>query len=81
MFLTPRNLLLVGVSPQPQLSETSLDLGQLHQVLRDEELARKLQEEEEKQLRGVRDPYRAELVTLPCCDLEAKEEEEITGYC
>ncbi|XP_029975393.1 coiled-coil domain-containing protein 187 isoform X1 [Salarias fasciatus] len=32
---------------QPELSNTSLDLGELQQVLEDEELARKLQEEEE----------------------------------
>ncbi|XP_008276726.1 coiled-coil domain-containing protein 187 isoform X1 [Stegastes partitus] len=40
-----------GASLQPEPSETSLDLGDLQQVLQDEELARKLQEEEEKLLR------------------------------
>eukprot|EP00064_Thunnus_orientalis_P011438 superscaffoldBa00001653_g11469 len=40
-----------GVSPQPQPGEASLNLGELQQVLQDEELARKLQEEEEKVLR------------------------------
>ncbi|XP_071333075.1 coiled-coil domain-containing protein 187 isoform X3 [Trachinotus anak] len=45
-----------GVSPQPQLGEGSLDLGELQQVLRDEELARKLQEEEEKLLRRNSQP-------------------------
>lgn len=39
----------------PQEPDGSLDLGELQQVLQDEELARKLQEEEEKQLRRVRD--------------------------
>ncbi|KAM9856141.1 coiled-coil domain-containing protein 187 isoform 2-T2 [Aulostomus maculatus] len=39
-----------GASLQPELGDTSLDLGELQQVLQDEELARKLQEEEEKQL-------------------------------
>ncbi|XP_026222955.1 coiled-coil domain-containing protein 187 isoform X2 [Anabas testudineus] len=41
-----------GVSQQPKLDESSLDLGNLQQVLRDEELARKLQEEEQKFLRA-----------------------------
>ncbi|KAM6982255.1 coiled-coil domain-containing protein 187 isoform 3-T3 [Tautogolabrus adspersus] len=36
-----------GASQQPEPDEASLDLGELQQVLRDEELARKLQEEEE----------------------------------
>ncbi|XP_041801778.1 coiled-coil domain-containing protein 187 isoform X2 [Chelmon rostratus] len=40
-----------GASLQPDLSEASLDLGELQQVLQDEELARKLQGEEEKLLR------------------------------
>ncbi|KAM7411473.1 hypothetical protein PAMA_021455 [Pampus argenteus] len=40
-----------GVSLQPQSDEASLNLGELQQVLEDEELARKLQEEEEKLLR------------------------------
>uniref|UniRef100_A0A087XE04 Coiled-coil domain-containing protein 50-like n=1 Tax=Poecilia formosa TaxID=48698 RepID=A0A087XE04_POEFO len=40
-----------GASLQPEPSEAGLDLGALHQVLQDEELARKLQEEEDKQLR------------------------------
>lgn len=43
------------MSLQPELVESSLDLGELQQVLQDEELARKLQEEEERILRGVRD--------------------------
>lgn len=41
---------------QPELGEASLDLGELQQVLQDEELARKLQDEEEKLLRRVRNP-------------------------
>uniref|UniRef100_A0A3P9N6J7 Coiled-coil domain containing 187 n=1 Tax=Poecilia reticulata TaxID=8081 RepID=A0A3P9N6J7_POERE len=41
----------VRASLQPEPSEAGLDLGDLHQVLQDEELARKLQEEEDKQLR------------------------------
>ncbi|MEQ2215295.1 hypothetical protein XENOCAPTIV_030295, partial [Xenoophorus captivus] len=41
-----------GASLQPEPSEAGLDLGELHQVLQDEELARKLQEEEEKELRS-----------------------------
>ncbi|XP_060930277.1 coiled-coil domain-containing protein 187 isoform X2 [Limanda limanda] len=45
-----------GVSLQPDPSETSLNLGELQQVLRDEELARKLQEEEDKLLRRMSDP-------------------------
>lgn len=42
-----------GASLQPEPSEAGLDLRELHQVLKDEELARKLQEEEEKQLRKL----------------------------
>ncbi|XP_067449012.1 coiled-coil domain-containing protein 187 isoform X1 [Thunnus thynnus] len=45
-----------GVSPQPQPGEASLNLGELQQVLQDEELARKLQEEEEKVLRRNSQP-------------------------
>ncbi|CAK6963889.1 coiled-coil domain-containing protein 187 isoform X2 [Scomber scombrus] len=45
-----------GVSPQPQPGEASLHLGELQQVLEDEELARKLQEEEEKVLRRNSQP-------------------------
>ncbi|XP_062248278.1 coiled-coil domain-containing protein 187 isoform X2 [Platichthys flesus] len=45
-----------GVSLQPDPSETSLNLGELQQVLRDEELARKLQDEEDKLLRRISDP-------------------------
>jgi len=37
-------------SLEQEPSEASLDLGELHQVLLDEELARKLQEEEEENL-------------------------------
>ncbi|XP_041654571.1 coiled-coil domain-containing protein 187 [Cheilinus undulatus] len=37
-----------GASLQPETDEAGLDMGELQQVLRDEELARKLQEEEEK---------------------------------
>ncbi|XP_030589727.1 coiled-coil domain-containing protein 187 isoform X2 [Archocentrus centrarchus] len=40
-----------GASLQPELSETNLSLGELQQVLEDEELALKLQEEEEKLFR------------------------------
>ncbi|XP_039655457.1 coiled-coil domain-containing protein 187 isoform X3 [Perca fluviatilis] len=43
--------LAAGASLQPEPGETSLDLGELRQVLQDEELAHKLQEEEEKLLR------------------------------
>ncbi|XP_073326135.1 coiled-coil domain-containing protein 187 isoform X2 [Pagrus major] len=45
-----------GASLQPKLDEASLDLGVLQQVLRDEELARKLQEEEETLLRTNSQP-------------------------
>ncbi|XP_065817275.1 coiled-coil domain-containing protein 187 isoform X2 [Labrus bergylta] len=45
-----------GASQQPDPDETSLDLGELQQVLRDEELARKLQEEEEKLSRRLSHP-------------------------
>ncbi|XP_075331175.1 coiled-coil domain-containing protein 187 isoform X2 [Odontesthes bonariensis] len=41
---------VAAVSPDHEPSEASLDLGELHQVLLDEELARKLQEEEEENL-------------------------------
>lgn len=41
---------------QPEPAEAGLDLGELNQVLQDEELARKLQDEEEKLLRRVSDP-------------------------
>ncbi|XP_045911161.1 coiled-coil domain-containing protein 187 isoform X1 [Micropterus dolomieu] len=40
-----------GVSLEPEPGETSLDMVELQQVLQDEELAHKLQEEEEKLLR------------------------------
>lgn len=46
----------LGALLQPELGEARLDLGELQQVLQDEELARKLQEEEKKLLRRVRDP-------------------------
>lgn len=46
----------LGAPPQPELSETNLSLGELQQVLEDEELALKLQEEEEKLFRRVTDP-------------------------
>lgn len=45
------------MSLQLEPGEGSLDMGELQQVLRDEELARKLQEEEErrsKRVRGIR---------------------------
>lgn len=41
---------------EPEPGEPSLDMVELQQVLQDEELAHKLQEEEEKLLRRVRDP-------------------------
>lgn len=44
----------LGASLHTQPGEASLDLGELQQVLQDEELARKLQEEEEMLLRRVR---------------------------
>ncbi|XP_068453996.1 coiled-coil domain-containing protein 187 isoform X2 [Clinocottus analis] len=40
-----------GAPLQPQLDEESLDMGELRQVLQDEELAHQLQEEEERRLR------------------------------
>lgn len=47
------------MSQQPEQGNTSLDLGELQQVLQDEELARRLQEEEkESLLGGVRDQIR-----------------------
>ncbi len=39
---------------QPEQGDASLDLGELRQVLQDEELAHKLQQEEEFLLRRVR---------------------------
>ncbi|XP_070695917.1 coiled-coil domain-containing protein 187 isoform X2 [Pempheris klunzingeri] len=45
-----------GASVQPEPGEASLDLRELHQVLHDEELARKLQEEEEKRMRRNSQP-------------------------
>ncbi|KAM9750826.1 coiled-coil domain-containing protein 187 isoform 1-T3 [Menidia menidia] len=42
---------VAAASVEQESSEACLDLGELHQVLLDEELARKLQEEEEKLLR------------------------------
>ncbi|KAM8754100.1 coiled-coil domain-containing protein 187 isoform 2-T2 [Acanthopagrus schlegelii] len=45
-----------GASLQPELDAASLDLGVLQQVLQDEELARKLQQEEEKLLRRNSQP-------------------------
>lgn len=44
------------MSLRPEPGEESLDLMELQQVLQDEELARKLQEEEEKLLRRVSKP-------------------------
>lgn len=40
---------------QPEVGEARLHLGELQQVLQDEELARRLQEEEENLLRRVRE--------------------------
>lgn len=45
-----------GMPLQPESAEAGLDLGELNQVLKDEELARKLQEEEEKLLRRNSQP-------------------------
>ncbi|XP_063319912.1 coiled-coil domain-containing protein 187 isoform X2 [Pelmatolapia mariae] len=45
-----------GAPLQPELSETNLSLGELQQVLEDEELALKLQEEEEKLFRRNSQP-------------------------
>nr|XP_046251676.1 coiled-coil domain-containing protein 187 isoform X2 [Scatophagus argus] len=45
-----------GASLPPELGEERLDLGELQQVLQDEELAQKLQEEEEKLLRRLPPP-------------------------
>ncbi|KAA8590761.1 hypothetical protein FQN60_001704 [Etheostoma spectabile] len=47
---------LAAASLQPEPGKTSLDLGELRQVLQDEELAHKLQEEEEKRLRRNSQP-------------------------
>ncbi|XP_040910155.1 coiled-coil domain-containing protein 187 isoform X7 [Toxotes jaculatrix] len=44
------------VSLQPELAETNLDLGELQQVLQDEELARRLQDEEQNLLRRSSQP-------------------------
>lgn len=41
--------------PSPDSAEARLDLGELQQVLLDEELARKMQEDEENRLRRVKD--------------------------
>ncbi|XP_032376082.1 coiled-coil domain-containing protein 187 isoform X3 [Etheostoma spectabile] len=48
--------LAAAASLQPEPGKTSLDLGELRQVLQDEELAHKLQEEEEKRLRRNSQP-------------------------
>ncbi|XP_074499695.1 coiled-coil domain-containing protein 187 isoform X1 [Sebastes fasciatus] len=45
-----------GESLQPERGEASLDLGELRQVLQDEELAHKLQDEEEQLLRRTSQP-------------------------
>ncbi|XP_044066972.1 coiled-coil domain-containing protein 187 isoform X2 [Siniperca chuatsi] len=45
-----------GTALQPEHGEASLDLGELRQVLQDEELAHKLQEEEEQLLRRNSQP-------------------------
>ncbi|KAF7664177.1 hypothetical protein LDENG_00185680 [Lucifuga dentata] len=45
-----------GASLQPEPERTCLDMGELQQVLEDEELARRLQEEEEKLLRRSSQP-------------------------
>lgn len=47
---------VLGASLQPEASETNLSLGELRQVLEDEELALKLQKEEEKLFRRVFEP-------------------------
>lgn len=56
--------------PGPDSAEARLDLGELQQVLQDEELARKMQEDEENHLRRVEDAgfshiasHRKELLT------------------
>ncbi|XP_044066974.1 coiled-coil domain-containing protein 187 isoform X4 [Siniperca chuatsi] len=48
--------LCTGTALQPEHGEASLDLGELRQVLQDEELAHKLQEEEEQLLRRNSQP-------------------------
>lgn len=53
--LTLSYFTLLGESLQPERGEASLDLGELQQVLQDEELAHKLQDEEEQLLRRVSD--------------------------
>ncbi|XP_071750697.1 coiled-coil domain-containing protein 187 isoform X3 [Centroberyx gerrardi] len=45
-----------GAAVQPEAEGASLDLGELQQVLQDEELARRLQEEEDGQLRRSPQP-------------------------
>ncbi|XP_040910111.1 coiled-coil domain-containing protein 187 isoform X2 [Toxotes jaculatrix] len=47
---------MAAVSLQPELAETNLDLGELQQVLQDEELARRLQDEEQNLLRRSSQP-------------------------
>ncbi|KAM3618509.1 uncharacterized protein V6R79_021229 [Siganus canaliculatus] len=70
-----------GVSVQPELDETSLDMGELQQVLEDEELAHKLQREEEKLLR--RNSQRSPCSSYPEGDFrvaQVAQDEEIAHF-
>ncbi|XP_011475763.1 coiled-coil domain-containing protein 50 isoform X3 [Oryzias latipes] len=70
-----------GASLQPEPRKSSLDLGELHQVLRDEELARKLQKEEEKLL--SRNSRQSSGITYPEGDFrvaQVAQDEEIARY-
>uniref|UniRef100_A0A3P9J2H0 Coiled-coil domain-containing protein n=1 Tax=Oryzias latipes TaxID=8090 RepID=A0A3P9J2H0_ORYLA len=70
-----------GASIQPEPRKSSLDLGELHQVLRDEELARKLQKEEEKLL--SRNSRQSSGITYPEGDFrvaQVAQDEEIARY-
>ncbi|XP_024148916.1 coiled-coil domain-containing protein 187 isoform X2 [Oryzias melastigma] len=70
-----------GASLEPEPRKASLDMGELHQVLKDEELARKLQKEEEKLLSRNSRPSSGS--TYPVGDFrvaQVAQDEEIARY-
>ncbi|CAJ1084709.1 coiled-coil domain-containing protein 187 [Xyrichtys novacula] len=70
-----------GASLQPESDEAGLDLRDLQQVLRDEELARKLQEEEEKLSRRYSQP--SPRTSYPAGDFrvaQVAQDEEIARF-
>ncbi|XP_029993676.1 coiled-coil domain-containing protein 187 isoform X2 [Sphaeramia orbicularis] len=71
--------MLAGAS-MPRELDGSLDLGELQQVLQDEELARKLQEEEEKQLRRNSQSVRSSYPDRDFRVAQVAQDEEIARF-